>query len=284
MTGHESDNYKKGKGWWLGMSKISCDVTRDLLASYLDEICSDESRGLVEEHLRECPSCKQFVEQIREQDLGRDAGKVDFFKRVRWSMSIRSWLAVTLAVALMFMGHPHINQPRVFYYIVMPILMLIGVLMPVDEDEKSLPARKEWIVPALGFVVVCAALSLQIMACCWFGGIVLAPRPDVEMGPWIEQQNIFFAVMSAVLLFISCARLKGRKNAFIISQNLAWLGMNLVLSCDSMLYHLEERAEVLKFLGSNIIIIVLEFVVMTVLMLGGVRFNAQRSGANGIGK
>lgn len=266
------------------MSKISCDVTRDLLASYLDEICSDESRGLVEEHLRECPSCKQFVEQIREQDLGKDAGKVDFFKQVRWSMSIRSWLAVTLAVALTFMGHPHINQPRVFYYIVMPILMLTGVLVPVDDDEKSLPARKEWIIPALGFVVVCAALSLQIMACCWFGGIVLAPRPDVEMGPWIEQQNIFFAVMSAVLLFISCARLKGRKNVFIISQNLAWLGMNLVLSCDSMLYHLEESSEVLKYLGSNIIIIVLEFVVMTVLMLGVVRFNAQRSGANGIAK
>ena len=91
------------------MSKISCDVTRDLLASYMDGVCSEESRGLVEEHLKECGSCKRFMEQVQEQDLGKDAVKVDFLKRVRQSVNIQLWLVVALALALIFIGHPHIQ-------------------------------------------------------------------------------------------------------------------------------------------------------------------------------
>lgn len=250
------------------MSKISCDVTRDLLTSYLDGICSEESKGLVEEHLQECASCRQFVEQIRERDLGKDAVKVDFLKRVRQSMDIRSWLGLALSVALIFIGSPSIQkESMIFYYIAMPILMLIGVLVPMGDNKKSLPAKKEWIVPALGFAVVCAALCLQIMICCWCYEMIPAPRPDAEMGPYLERQNICIAVLSVVLLVISYARLKGKKSVFIISQNLAWLGMNLVFSFDYMLHHMEEKSGMMRYIRNNIIIIVSEFVVMTVLML-----------------
>ena len=50
------------------MSKISCDVTKDLLPVYLDDVCSQESKSLVEEHLRECTECKKFLEQLKIQD------------------------------------------------------------------------------------------------------------------------------------------------------------------------------------------------------------------------
>ena len=39
--------------------RISCDVMADLLPLYKDEICSEDSRKLVEEHLAECEGCKK---------------------------------------------------------------------------------------------------------------------------------------------------------------------------------------------------------------------------------
>lgn len=46
--------------------KISCDVIRDLLPLYAEEMVSAGSKKMVEEHLQECPSCVKALNEIRE--------------------------------------------------------------------------------------------------------------------------------------------------------------------------------------------------------------------------
>ena len=47
------------------MKNKSCDVILDLLPLYVDGICSKESRKLVEEHIDECESCKNLLENMK---------------------------------------------------------------------------------------------------------------------------------------------------------------------------------------------------------------------------
>lgn len=70
--------------------KLSCNVIRDLLPLYADQICSDESKNLVEEHLAECGDCSALLEQMHsmeiESHLRAETGDVlrhqaSFFKR-----------------------------------------------------------------------------------------------------------------------------------------------------------------------------------------------------------
>ncbi len=49
------------------MSKISCDVIRDLLPLYKDRVCSEKSMDLVEEHLPECEDCRRYLEAMDEE-------------------------------------------------------------------------------------------------------------------------------------------------------------------------------------------------------------------------
>ncbi len=49
--------------------KLNCNVIRDLLPLYADQICSDESRGLVEEHLAECEDCFTLLGQMHSMEL-----------------------------------------------------------------------------------------------------------------------------------------------------------------------------------------------------------------------
>ncbi len=49
-----------------------CDVIRDLLPLYTDDVCSETSRSLVEAHLRECPDCRQLLDRLRETELETD--------------------------------------------------------------------------------------------------------------------------------------------------------------------------------------------------------------------
>lgn len=47
------------------MNNLNCNVICDLLPLYIDEVCSPESRELVEAHLEECEACRKTLEQMR---------------------------------------------------------------------------------------------------------------------------------------------------------------------------------------------------------------------------
>ena len=46
--------------------KVSCRIIEDLLPLYVDDVCSAESRKLVNEHLSECPRCLEKLKAMQE--------------------------------------------------------------------------------------------------------------------------------------------------------------------------------------------------------------------------
>lgn len=59
--------------------KYACGVIQDLLPLYHDEICSEESKIIIKEHLNECEDCRRMAEllektQVEEQLYGEKAG------------------------------------------------------------------------------------------------------------------------------------------------------------------------------------------------------------------
>ena len=55
---------------------MKCEVIQDLIPSYIDEICSIESRKLVEEHIATCEKCKQYLQSAK---TGVEIGKEEKF-------------------------------------------------------------------------------------------------------------------------------------------------------------------------------------------------------------
>ena len=41
------------------MKNINCDIIRDVLPLYLDDVVSNETKEMVEEHLKNCEACKR---------------------------------------------------------------------------------------------------------------------------------------------------------------------------------------------------------------------------------
>lgn len=46
--------------------RITCDIIRDLLPLYIDDVLSNDSKTLVEEHINSCPDCKKTREALKE--------------------------------------------------------------------------------------------------------------------------------------------------------------------------------------------------------------------------
>lgn len=45
--------------------KNECYIVRDLLPSYIDQLCSDESKVFIEQHMSQCDSCSRVLQQMR---------------------------------------------------------------------------------------------------------------------------------------------------------------------------------------------------------------------------
>lgn len=82
--------------------KLSCEIVQDLLPLYADEVCSQQSRLAVGEHLRECERCRKLVESTAnlpdlevqpEQPVAEKAVAKSFRKiRRRWCVSLLALL------------------------------------------------------------------------------------------------------------------------------------------------------------------------------------------------
>lgn len=47
------------------MEKISCSVIGDLLPLYCDDLCSEDSRRIIENHLKDCPNCSGLLRKMK---------------------------------------------------------------------------------------------------------------------------------------------------------------------------------------------------------------------------
>lgn len=91
--------------------KISCKVIEDLLPLYYDNICSEESRRLVEEHLAECKSCRKLLEEISDDTITvKDSQDIEPLKSVRsqWikgrKISVLKGLIAGICICLILFG------------------------------------------------------------------------------------------------------------------------------------------------------------------------------------
>ena len=91
--------------------KITCNIIEDLLPLYVDDMVSEDSRKLVEEHLKGCPACRKMQEEMmRENRLTagiKDGNSVQInkteaesLKKIRRRIRKKRILSVILAVVL----------------------------------------------------------------------------------------------------------------------------------------------------------------------------------------
>ena len=57
------------------MDKLNCDVIQDLLPLYVDDICSEASKQIIETHLTECIFCTGKVHKLKKDNITMQLNK-----------------------------------------------------------------------------------------------------------------------------------------------------------------------------------------------------------------
>lgn len=100
------------------MNRISCDVVQDLLPLYYDDICSETSKGLVEEHLADCADCRSSLEQlksslsllIQDMEVNKLEGKglqsiKRMWTRTQWMAFMKGLLLAASVCGMLIVGY-----------------------------------------------------------------------------------------------------------------------------------------------------------------------------------
>lgn len=83
--------------------KQECAMIADLLPLYADEVCSEESRKAVEEHLLQCESCRKALEQMRAdmpQENAPEFSEQEVLQKTSWNISKRAIMAAAGVTAI----------------------------------------------------------------------------------------------------------------------------------------------------------------------------------------
>lgn len=89
--------------------KIECKIVEDLLFGYVDKTLNDESKKLVENHLKECIDCKEKLNEILEDSKLNEKTQqkeIDYLRKVRTKSRVKSILiAIGLIVIILILAY-----------------------------------------------------------------------------------------------------------------------------------------------------------------------------------
>lgn len=108
--------------------KKNCNIIRDLLPLYLDDVCSEESKKIVAEHLENCEECMKYLEQLKYSVKIAKSNEVNvfqkFIKKINFKIIRNSILitAIILAVIIPIVGFVNCYEYNVEYSDDMEIL------------------------------------------------------------------------------------------------------------------------------------------------------------------
>ena len=147
-----------------------CEIIRDILPLYVDSACSDASREIVEDHLKECPDCAAYLEEIRsseaEDDLKDEKALVIRHQARRFkrrSAAVGSIISALFMIPILVCLIVNLTSGRTldwFFVVVAGMMVAASVtVVPIVAPESKL----FWT-----FCAFCLSLIVLLAVCCLY--------------------------------------------------------------------------------------------------------------------
>ena len=152
--------------------KFECDMISDLLPLYKDEICSDTSKKIVEEHLAECPACRKIFNDMNDISIDEKIVKeknevidsqAKFFKRKSAFAGSIIALIFTIPILVCFIVDLATGGGLGWFFIVLAAILTASALVVVP-----LMMKKNRMFTTMTAFTACVILLLAI--CCIYTG------------------------------------------------------------------------------------------------------------------
>jgi hypothetical protein len=198
------------------MMNKECEIVRDILPLYVDDVCSASSREIIDEHLKTCPDCAAYLEDIRaseaESELKSEKSLVIQNQARRFkrrSAATGSVISALFMIPILICLIVNLTSGRTldwFYIVVAAMLVVASVtVVPVMVPDSKL----FWTLCAFcGSLVILLAVCALYTRGDWFFvaasasifGLAVFFLPFAikakPLRPWVEGRNKALLVLA----------------------------------------------------------------------------------------
>ncbi|MCM1143879.1 MAG: zf-HC2 domain-containing protein [Blautia sp.] len=143
------------------MEKKTCDIIRDLLPSYLDNICSETTKEYVKEHLETCEECREIATFYKDNTFSAQKTEqkaLDGLRRIRGVLKCQNLIAclIFLFPLLYSLIQFLTNTASISlsaYYILLAICLSAGILIAVSAPRGGKMRKTDCITCVIELVL-----------------------------------------------------------------------------------------------------------------------------------
>lgn len=194
------------------MNKTNCNIIKDLLPSYMENICSDDTKEFVENHLNACDNCRKFAEMMQKTELvseQTDKEAIDYMKKVKRHVLNKNIMGVGLLVLIVFgmaiVAVSYGDIPTAFYYVIMPILMLASHLALSDCTENKKNTKWKTGMSAVLIILIAYSITLEFLCVQWVTEekYLFGEMEASKVGPFFYNQLLLITMIEIVIFAVA---------------------------------------------------------------------------------
>lgn len=252
-----------------------CNIIKDLLPLYIEELCSEDSREYVEAHLKDCKECKETFEYLKYSDLCVETvekKEINAFKKLERYISGKILINYFLFLLVMILGVVVLlctvpKVPEEIYYVLMPLTMFatgrtFHKVTFADTDSKSVQGRF-WIQGIL--LLGSCLLNFYLIFAVKENNIPFGIPMD-KIGP-VVNTILRGSIILSLIIFISHLYQVGRKRTrYSLWCNLSILCMFMNLVYDNFLYNMFDPQTAVVYLVKNTVGLLVVYVMISLVM------------------
>ena len=252
-----------------------CNIVKDLLPLYIEELCSKDSMEFVEKHLEDCAECRESYQYLKCSEVCADSvekKEINAFQKLEKYISGKILLSYALFLAALVVGTMILRgtvaeAPIEIYYVLMPVVMLTTMATFRSVIHAKVTRRMSTWRIALQGILLAGSSMLMFYTMLWLGqGKNPFGAPHYRLGPVLDAL-LKMGIVISLGLFVTHLYQVGRKQVrYSLWSNLSLLCIFLNLVYDGILYWMSDFDTVMVKLVENTVILYGIFGVITLGM------------------
>lgn len=257
------------------MNKLECAVIKDLLPSYFDKICSEESKELIEEHILKCKDCYEIVDKMKTTEIISnkiDEKEIDYMKKIKRHIINKNLINFGLLISFIIIGmliivNNYGNVPIILYYVILPVLMIGCYIMLSDNTTKNLKTKWKIIMSIFGIALIFYSIFLELLILSWINnGIYPFGIPQNKIGPFVYFQFLLIAILHMAIFIITILINLKTENSYGILLDINVTGSCLAFSFISILKRFDTVESFIHMRNNVIIIFAIESIIIALIL------------------
>lgn len=201
------------------MPNTNCNIIKDLLPSYMEELCSKESCQMIDEHFTECKQCQNLYLKLKKESAKKElcnTNEFDYLKKINHSI-FRKNVLINIMIGLLFAFqfyctfHNYRFETQFINVVnyLFPLLMIVILFFTLpDYALKEVPNKLKFTVLGIEFAIMIyiTGLFVYIMYTLQSNILPFGLEP-AQIGPFFANQlivlQIGFLITFCVTLYLS---------------------------------------------------------------------------------